>query len=175
MCFLFFFVIWPDWPLNVEVGFWFTGAKRIRGFIQCCLSVCLLSVKGGLGEHYHWEEHWTTVRDGVNVICHVAILPLPLPSRAPWQWVKPELELQARLLNPPILSQQMHLPPFAMTDHQAVQLSTRISIWLRLGRAPGTIYKANREGSSPYGGWRTIAARETSVNRKMLCSNKTAL
>lgn len=51
-----------------------------------------------------------------------------------------------------------------MVDHQAGQLSTRISIRLRLSRAPGTIYEANRIALSPYGRQRLIAARETNVN-----------
>lgn len=64
----------------------------------------------------------------------------------------------------------MRLPPFAMVDHQAGQLSTRISIRLRLSRAPGTIYEANRIAFSPYGRQRLIAARETNVNMAEGCS-----
>lgn len=25
-----------------------------------------------MGVHYHWTEHWTTVRDAFNIICHVS-------------------------------------------------------------------------------------------------------
>lgn len=64
----------------------------------------------------------------------------------------------------------MRLPPFAMVDHQAGQLSTRISIRLRLSWAPGTIYEANRIALSPYGRQRLIAARETNVNMAEGCS-----
>lgn len=69
----------------------------------------------------------------------------------------------------------MRLPSIAVADHQAAQLSTGISIRLRLSWAPGTIYKANRIGFSPHGRQRPIAARETNVNRakkKMLYSTK---
>lgn len=58
----------------------------------------------------------------------------------------------------------------AEADHQAAQLSTGISIRLRLSRAHGTIYKANRIGFSPYGRQRAIVVRESNVNRAKRCS-----
>lgn len=59
----------------------------------------------------------------------------------------------------------------AVADHQAAQLSTGISIRLRLSRAPGTIYKANRIGFSPYGS-HCRQGEQCKQSQKMLWSIK---
>lgn len=76
-----------------------------------------------------------------------------------------KLEAPGPATDPPIHSPADALLSIAVANHQAAQLSTGISIRLRHSQAPGTIYKANRMGFSPYGRQRATAAWETSANR----------
>lgn len=119
-------------------------------------------MKGGLGEHYHWKEHWTTVRDAVHVICLVS---LGLYDRE-WSW-----KLEAQLLNHPS-------SPSRCVYHPSLWLTIRLRSW-----APEYQYGSDSAGPLRQGKqdrlpslWKTETYRcqgdQCKLSKKMLCCTK---